>query len=186
MSNHVEKLVASCLEGDEKAWAELVQKVTPVIFSVCRRMRQSRQETLDTFGQVCYLLLKNLSSVRSPDKLLTYVATVTRREVLSTLRRGKLLDDYSSAQREEFDSLHVDGPEKLTEVAQDRVILIKAIMKLPPKQGKLIWHLFLDTDEPTYERISELVGIPVASIGATRARALAKLESLLKDTDYGL
>ena len=58
--------------------------------------------------------------------------------------------------------------------------LIKAIIELPEKEYKLIWYLFLDENEPSYDEISQKLDIPVSSIGPTRIRSLKKLKKILK------
>jgi DNA-directed RNA polymerase specialized sigma24 family protein len=40
--------------------------------------------------------------------------------------------------------------------------------------------LYFDTTTPSYDGISEQMGIPVASIGPTRARCLDKLRTMLR------
>jgi hypothetical protein len=54
-----------------------------------------------------------------------------------------------------------------------------------PCQG-LLTALFLDTSEPSYERIAKQLGIAVGSIGPMRARCFKKLEAILVTMDVDL
>lgn len=187
MTSHDEKtfirLVEACLDGDQAAWSELVEIVSPVILATCSRMRLSQEESLDVFGQVCYLLLQNLDRVRSPERLLGYVATMTRREVLAMNRqRGH----YVRLEKEDLETRSIEDPdiEQQLELEDDKAILASAMLKLPEREYRLVRALFLDPEEPSYEEISRKLGIPVASIGPTRARVLAKLQRWLKQGGF--
>ena len=174
------ELVTQCLEGDADAWSRLVEAITPVIMSVCRSMGLAREDSLDIFGQTCYLLLTNLERLKSPDKLMAYVATTTRREVLANVRRGRLFDAARESGVIEVTGNAAANPEQLAEQSEKSAILIRAIWKLPEREARLMYHLFLDPEEPSYEDISTRLKIPVASIGPTRSRCLMKLGRMLK------
>ena len=178
------RLVRRCLTGDEDAWRHLVELITPVVYTTCHAMRLGRDESLDIFGQVCFLLLKNLENLRKPEKLLSYVATTTRREILAVRRRGQLLETARHAGRISQDQNQSGRTEDAAERAANAEILFKAMFRLPEAESKLIWHLFLDEKEPTYEEISEILGRPVSSIGPTRARILRKLKRILMTMGY--
>lgn len=175
-----QKLVERCIKGDEGAWEELVEKVTPAILSVCRIMRLSSEESLDIFGQVCYLLLHHLPKLKSSDKIIGYVSTITRREILRVIRRKQLFDTIDSEIVKSISVTKFKSPDELLEDTKNLESLIKAVIELPPKEYKLIWYLFLDENELSYEEISKKLDIPVASIGPTRIRSLKKLKKILK------
>ena len=187
MASHEEqtiiRLVEACLAGDQAAWTELVELITPVILGTCSRMRLAQEESLDVFGQVCYLLLQNLDRVRSPERLLGYVATMTRREVLSLNRQRGY---YVRLETEDLETRSVEDPEidRQLELEDDRALLAAAMLRLPEKEYKLVRLLFLDPQELSYEEISRKMGIPVASIGPTRARILAKLQRWLRQKGF--
>lgn len=177
-------LIHNCLQGDESAWEELVEKISPAIFSVCRMMRLSTEESLDIFGQVSYLLLHNLSNLKSTDKLVGYVSMITRREILRVLRRKKLFDKIDPEIIKSISVTEFKTPDELLANSKKMEMLMTAILELPEKEYKLIWHLFLDESEPSYEEIAEKLQIPVASIGPTRLRSLKKLQKILKKQGY--
>ncbi len=175
-----QKLIERCINGDETAWEELVEKITPAILSVCRIMRLSADESLDIFGQVCYLLLQNLHKLKSSDKIIGYVSMITRREILRIIRRKQLFDNIDTEITKSISVTKFKKPDELLEETKNLESLIKAVVELPEKEYKLIWYLFLDENELSYEEISKKLDIPVASIGPTRIRSLKKLKKILK------
>jgi len=173
-------LVRRCLEGSEAAWQEVVEIITPIIFGVCRAKKLSDEESLDIFGQVCYLLLRNLPKLKSPERILAYVATTTRWEIYALYRRVRLHDGLKSRDIPVLRSDRQLAPDEVAEHVEQQGILLAAILRLSETESKLMWHLFFDESQPTYEEISQKLGIPVASIGPTRGRCLKKLKRMLR------
>ena len=174
------ELVRRCGVGDKQGWAELIALLQPKILLTCRQMRLSREDSLDVFGQVCYLLLRNLRAVKEPDKIVSYVITMTRREVLLRDRRDKLLGRVEK-EAAEIDPRHPpDTPDKLLDDRETSNIILIALSRLSAKEERLMYMLFLDSDEPSYEEISASLGMPVSSIGPTRLRLLKKLRRMIK------
>ncbi len=180
----IAQLVKRCRAGDEAAWSQLVRRITPVILSICKTMKLSREESFDVFGQVIYLLLVNLDKLRSPDKLLAYVGTTTRREIYSVNRREKLFEYIVDTElRLKTDSVY-PGPDKTYEQSKRRETLSRAMFKLPQRDYQLLRILFFDSRKPDYEAASDLLGMPVGSVGPTRARILAKLKRILEKEGF--
>lgn len=176
----IRKLVADCLEGNQTAWSELVEMIMPIVLSVCRSMGLSREDSVDVFGQTCFLLLENLHKLRSPEKVVSYASTTARREVLAMARRRKLFESAREAEKLDLGPSDQLTPETIFRQTEQAEVIIKALLRLPDKEAQLIWHLFLNEKEPSYEDISKALDMPVASIGPTRARALEKLNRILK------
>ena len=174
------KLVRGCIRGDKRAWAELVDIISPVIFSICRKMKLSREESFDIFGQVCYLLLRNIGKLKSSEKVISYVATITRREIYALYRKSKLFEYLDDSVLENISREGSPDPDQLLESTQRGEKLMKALVLLPERDYKLIMTLFFDKTEPSYKETSRKLGIPIASIGPTRARSLEKLLKILK------
>lgn len=177
-------LVDRCINGDADAWQELVDKIVPVIFSIAAMMRLSREEAFDIFGQVCYLLLTNLKNLRSREKVIGYVATITRREILRVNKRQKLIEKVDEETALDQIGTKSSRPDSIYEESYKLEIIIKTLARIPEKEADLIWALFLDENEPSYEEIAQKLDMPIASIGPTRMRALKKLEKLLKKYDF--
>ncbi|PYR83509.1 MAG: hypothetical protein DMG19_18935 [Acidobacteria bacterium] len=55
-----------------------------------------------------------------------------------------------------------------------------SVERLPARCRSLIEMLYLDGSFRTYQEISQLVGMPAASVGPNRARCLEKLKKILQ------
>jgi DNA-directed RNA polymerase specialized sigma24 family protein len=76
------------------------------------------------------------------------------------------------------------GPERTvldTETAKEVRALVT---ELPPRRGALI-HAMFNQDTRRYTEISRDTGIPIGSLGPTRARALRQLRRMLDQRGLG-
>jgi RNA polymerase sigma factor (sigma-70 family) len=177
--SYFNSLISACREGDEKAWHELIDLVGPVIFSLCRKSRLSRDESFDIFGRVSLQMVNSIESLKSPEKIMSFVATITRRQIYNfyqSLRIVEYFDDDAIALLP--DQSH-DGPDKIYETARRRKILLEAMKGLSERDFRLIKMLFFDPEEPSYKEIAARLKMPVASIGPVRSKVLAKLYRIL-------
>lgn len=173
-------LLNRCIAGDEKSWNELIDIITPLILSLCRKNNLSREESCDVFGQVSYKLLNNLKKLKSADKFMQYVRSMTINEIMNIYRKNKL--DQKTAEYV-YDSLYNSRPatpEEMYDYSLKIEKLMNALVKLPDREYLLLRALFLEKQETSYKEISDRLGIPVASIGPMRARGLSKLCKILK------
>ena len=173
--NSVVTLVLRARDGDERAWAALVERYAPLIWSLCRRYRLDATDTADV-GQTVWLLLVNqLGKIREPAALAGWLATTTRRECAHVLNRAQM----PHVARHEPDAENIpDGETETIEqgllAAERHAALRDAFTQLPPRDQRLIALLIEDPPVP-YAEISTKLGIPVGSIGPNRRRCLDKL-----------
>jgi DNA-directed RNA polymerase specialized sigma24 family protein len=68
----------------------------------------------------------------------------------------------------------------------ERAFAVRAgLIELGGRCQQLLTRVFGTIGEPDYKSISEELGMPIGSIGPTRARCLAKLAEILKDRGLG-
>lgn len=169
-------LVEACLAGDPRAWEELVDRYGRLVYAIPRRMGLSSADADDVFQDVFATLLRSLGSLRDRARLAAWLITTTRRECW---RRGK-----ASGRLVELDeTLHDGRPEAIDEVTRlEREQSVReAVGRLDGRCRDLLTALFFDASQPGYEVIARRLGIPVGSIGPTRARCFKKLEAHLME-----
>src|SRR6266480_2314743 len=79
-------LVARVGDGDQAAWNELIERYSPLVWSVCLRYRLDRQDIDDVGQSVWLLLVENIAKLREPSALPGWLATTTGRECIRILR----------------------------------------------------------------------------------------------------
>ena len=173
--NPVAALVIRARDGDERAWAALVERYAPLIWSLCRRYRLDTTKTADVGQNVWLLLVSHLGKIRDPAALPGWLATTTRRECQRVLSKAQV----PHAARHEPDAENIpDGQAETIErallAAERHAALREAFTHLSPRDQQLIALLIEDPPVP-YAQISTRLGIPVGSIGPNRRRCLDKL-----------
>lgn len=168
-------LVSRAGNGDEQAWDALVARYAPLIWSICRKHRLSDADA-EQVGQSVWLhLVEHLDKVRCPAALPGWLATTTQREcarVLRTTRRPQAAGSLADIENILEEQTRTAEQELLA--AERHAALREALMDLPPAGQQLIAMLTVDPPMP-YVEIGARLGIPVGSIGPTRARYLDRL-----------
>lgn len=169
----VSALVISARDGDSESWDAVVDRFLPLVHQVISRYRLSPADAADVNQTVWLRLVEHLAGLREPAALAGWLVTTARRESLRALesRARALPVDPQAATLDAVDDQ--DVAEALLRDERARV-LRAALAELPEARRELL--LLLSTDPPpSYDEISRRLGIPVGSIGPTRARALAQL-----------
>jgi RNA polymerase sigma factor (sigma-70 family) len=168
-------LVASARGGDIQAWDTLLERYTPLIWSICRKYRLGRHDADDVRQSVWLRLVDQLDKIRQPAALPGWLATTTRRECARLVRAAH----GPHAVVYELDANNI--PDKQAEAAEQELLvaerhaaLREAFTYLPAEGQRLISMLIADPPVP-YLEISARLGIPVGSIGPTRSRCLDRM-----------
>jgi RNA polymerase sigma factor (sigma-70 family) len=145
------------------------------------RVRRYRLQDADEHDviQVTWLrLAQNLDRIHTPAHLAGWLAAVASRECLRVRKHARRAVTVADLEPAVTDT----GPEQVVvdelTRAELRAAVTGALAALPPRRRELLQALFAD-DGRSYARIARDVGIPVGSIGPTRARVLAQLRRQL-------
>jgi RNA polymerase sigma factor (sigma-70 family) len=176
-------LLAACSRGEQAAWNALVDRYAALIYSVPLKYGLSEQDAADVFQSVCVTLLERLGSIREPRGLPGWIITTTSRQSWAMLRQRQREVTRPDAPDDE----PVD-PQPLPEdevLALERQHLLRtALSQLPAHCRRLIDGLFSEADPASYQALARELGIPVNSLGPTRARCLARLRQALETLGY--
>ena len=170
----VSALLAAAAAGDQASWNRLVDRFFPLVLSIVRRYRLQGADAEDVSQTVWLRLVEKLGDIREPQALAGWIATTTRHECLHVIRRRRgvsLVDPTDHALPDD-----PDGPTVETRLleAERHEALLAGLAELPDRQRSLLL-LLLEDPPPSYEEVSARLGVPIGSIGPTRARALARL-----------
>ncbi len=166
-------LVQACLDGDELAWKELVEKYGRLVYSIPRRYGLSAADADDVFQNVFTIVLRSLHTLRNQTCISAWLITITHRE---TRRLAK-----SAPMNAELDEMIADDSTPAADQVQRSELqhaVRKALAEMDSPCQELLSSLLLD-DAPSYQELAQRLGMAVGSIGPTRARCFKKLEAIL-------
>ena len=173
-ASEVSRLVRASASGSETAWNELVRRYSPLVMAVTRTYQLTADDAKDVSQTVWLRLVENLANLREPDALPGWLATTTQRECIRQLRQGR---------RVLPDDPHTDGALQLCETEDPDTDILRAelhqamrdgLAALPARDQALLKLRAADPPK-SYEEISQIMGMPIGSIGPTLRRSLDRL-----------
>ncbi|WP_328470608.1 sigma-70 family RNA polymerase sigma factor [Actinoplanes sp. NBC_00393] len=176
----VTALVAAAGEGDAGAWKALVERYAPLVGSVIVRHRLYGADAEDVAQTVWLRLVEHLRDLREPRALPMWLITISRNECVRVLKAGKRLRPVDPTL--DGETLHVGEaaePDQALLDGERHQRLLAAFAELSDRHRELLLLLTADPPIP-YTEISRRLGVPVGSIGPTRARALRRLRECLE------
>ena len=166
-------LVEAAAAGEHQAWQELIDRYAVLIRSVCRSHRLGEADGEDVAQLTWLRAVEHIGRLRDPERFGAWLATTARRECLRVLQGRKRVVPTCDEVRNPLFAAHVDE-EEIAVAAERRAAVREALTALPTKQRTLL-RLLHSEREPSYDTISEQLGMPIGSIGPTRGRALERL-----------
>jgi RNA polymerase sigma factor (sigma-70 family) len=169
-------LVRACLDGDETAWHELVERYGRLVYSVPRRYGMAAADADDVFQGVFVILSRQLGALRDQTRLSSWLITTAHRECWRLRRAAR-------DQQHLDEAVVADGAPPVDDLirAEREQGVRDALARVDERCRDLLTALFLDPSEPNYAAIGARLGMPVGSIGPTRARCFRKLEAILRE-----
>jgi RNA polymerase sigma factor (sigma-70 family) len=172
-SDSLAVLVSRAQKGDQDAWNSIVERFLPLVGAIARRHRLAPTDG-DDVGQTVWLrLVEHLGDLREPAALPGWIRTTARNECLRLLAargRTRVVDPQAGG----LDIVADDLTDAELLADERRQALRDALAELPEGRRELLLLLLIDPPL-AYEEISRRLGIPIGSIGPTRARAFAQL-----------
>jgi len=170
------QLLRRVVDGDERAWEELVDQFAGLVWSVARSYRLAAASTDDVVQTVWLRLAEHCGRIREPDRLASWLATTTRNEALRVIKgHTRVMPSDTIADTAEPTAPSIE--EHITDDVTMRAVL-GAFAQLDDDDQQLL-RLLCAVPPLEYQTIAELLGRPIGSIGPTRARCLQRLRRLL-------
>jgi RNA polymerase sigma factor (sigma-70 family) len=166
-------LVKEAAAGNETAWNELVARYSAMVASIARGYRLSVPDAEDLCQTVWLRLVEGIGTIRDPERLGGWLASVTRHEALRLSRRAVRETPVADTGLDDAPSVERDADDRILALELTGAVW-EAIDRLPARTQEVMRHLVADP-VPGYDEVAASVGIPVNSVGPTRHRALRAL-----------
>jgi RNA polymerase sigma factor (sigma-70 family) len=175
----VTRMMRRAADGDPSAWEGLVDKYGRLIWSITRNYKLVETDAADVFQITWMKLLEHVNRIDHPDRVGSWLATTARNECLRCLTaRKRLVVADEDVILDHLAEYGADVDEGL--LAQERAEGVRAAMELLPWRWRRLMELLMSDPPVSYAEISDELGLPIGSIGPTRARCLARLRTLLE------
>lgn len=177
----VARLVEAARQGDAAAWRALVDGHTGLVWSIVRGYRFDDDTARDVYQTVWLRLAEHLDRIREPGRLAGWLGQTTRNECVGVIRQRSRIVLTDEPEQVRFGAEPGElaawaEPGSRLERDETRAAVASAFDRLGERCQELL-RLLVRDPPVSYEVISETLGIPVGSIGPTRARCLQTLRS---------
>lgn len=168
----VAALVRAAATGDQQAWSALVDRFSKLVWAIARNHRLGADDASEVSQTTWLRLAEHIDRLQDPSKVGGWLATTARHESLRVLRAaGRQIPMGDEVPEPASPAAGLD--EELLRNERDSM-LWSAFSRLPARDQALL-RLLVSDPMPSYEEIGAAMGMPVGSVGPTRARCLERL-----------
>jgi RNA polymerase sigma factor (sigma-70 family) len=168
--------------GDEAALDRLVHRLTPVLWHVVRAYRLDTATAEDVVQTTWFTLVRNAASVDDPRAVGRWLTVTARREAWRCSRASGREDRLPEEDLDRHESAAESPEGAAVREARDGA-LWAAVKQLSERCQRLV-RLVAFVERPSYAEVSAQLGMPVGSIGPTRARCLIRLRELMVEAGW--
>jgi RNA polymerase sigma-70 factor (ECF subfamily) len=175
-------LVQRSRDGDQAAFAQLVDEQQGAVFGTVLRLVRDRDLAAEVTNRVFYKAYKNLASFDTTRPLRPWLVQIAAREALNELRQVRRAAEHTLTGTEAEAHLErvAAGPDPAATVAEQeqRGAIRAAVDRLPEAQRvAVVLRYFSDL---SYAEIAEVTGQTVSNVGVTLLRARERLRGDLE------
>ena len=165
------QLVARCRAGDDDAWRELVERFSRYVYAIAvQAYRLPSSDAEDVFQEVFARAYENLSKLRDDSAIRPWLAQLTRRLCLDTIR--------ASARTQPEESVDPHGVDDTIARLDEALVVHEALATLPENCREILDRFF--ARDESYRHIGEALDLPAGTIASRISRCLLKLRGELE------
>jgi RNA polymerase sigma-70 factor (ECF subfamily) len=169
------ELVALCREGDEAAWAELVERFSRYVYAIAvQGFRLSEADAEDVFQEVFARTYERLDRLRDDAAVRPWLAQLTRNLCVDRLR--------DRARVEPTENIETGADETLSEL--DLALDVREALEALGDPCSDLLDRFFCQDE-SYRTIGERLELPSGTIASRISRCLVKMRVQLEGRNDG-
>lgn len=183
------ELVQTALQGDEKAFARLLNRYKDAIYFMLLKMVNNRSDaedlTLEAFGKA----FKNLHQYSPTYAFSTWLFKIASNNCIDFLRKKKgiQVSIENKEENENSDPIRLKSKEPDPEerlIRQQKAILLRNVVrKLKPRYQTLVELRYFR--EFSYEEIAKELDLPLGTVKAQLFRAREMLFKMIESTEIG-
>ncbi|HAF29865.1 MAG TPA: RNA polymerase subunit sigma-24 [Bacteroidales bacterium] len=186
-AKHDYKLVNLAIAGDEKAYAELLDRYKDAIYYMLLKMVNNKSDaedlTIEAFGKA----FKNIAQYTPNYAFSTWLFKIATNNCIDFIRKKKAnlvsLDQNSDDQDNYGAPLQADTPDPEEDmIKSQRMALTRSVVeKLKPRYKTLVELRYFK--EYSYEEIANELNLPIGTVKAQLFRARELLYNILKSSN---
>jgi RNA polymerase sigma factor (sigma-70 family) len=166
------ELVARCRAGEDDCWRELVERYSRYVYAISvQAFRLPEPDADDVFQEVFARAYEHLGKLRDDAALRPWLAQLTRRLCIDTLRSG-------SREQPSGDDVDPDAVDDTIAQLDEALSVHEAMRTLPDHCAEILDRFF--TRDESYRTIGEALELPSGTVASRISRCLTRLRGELE------
>ncbi len=181
------ELVQQAVEGDQKAYAELMERYRDAIYFMLLKMVNNAADaedlTIEAFGKA----FKNIRQYTANFAFSTWLFKIASNNAIDFMRKKKLSNVSIDDTLRDVESVPINirseqpTPEESL-ISEQKIMMLRSVVaKLKPRYRRLVELRYFY--EYSYEEISEEMDLPIGTVKAQLFRARELLQNILKNNN---
>ncbi|HEU5268147.1 MAG TPA: sigma-70 family RNA polymerase sigma factor [Jatrophihabitans sp.] len=183
-SDEIADQVRRARDGDAQAWETIVGEFTNLVWATVRGFRLSDAQAADAVQATWLRLVEHVDAVREPARIAGWLSTTCQRVCLEIVRgagRETPVDPQDEARMASVADPSVAHEPEWAAVHREDMRLVQEALAHLDERDRTLLRLLASSQRPSYQQIAARLGMPIGSIGPTRARALNRLRAALAE-----
>ena len=165
-------LVVRCRAGDDDCWRELVTRYSRYVYAISvQAFRLPESDADDVFQEVFARAYEHLDKLRDDSALRPWLAQLTRRLCIDTLRSG-------SREQPTGEDADLEGVDDAIERFDEALSISEAMRTLPDHCAEILDRFF--AQDESYRMIGEALELPAGTVASRISRCLTRLRGELE------
>jgi len=183
------ELVKRAIDGDQKAYAELMERYRDAIYYMLIKMVNNASDAEDLTIVAFSKAFTNIRQYTTNFAFSTWLFKIASNNAIDFMRKKKLTNLTIGESMNDTDSTplmnlrsEMPTPEERM-ISEQRITMLRSLVaKLKPRYRKLVELRYFK--EYTYEEISDEMDLPIGTVKAQLFRARELLQNLVKESDF--
>lgn len=178
-SNTDPYLIEKTLQGDSKAYGQLVQKYQAFVYTIVLRIVKVKEEAEEVAQDTFIKAYESLSSYRGDSKFSSWLYSIAYRKALDAIRKSKknrnleLIEEIT-----ENETSTIENALSYIEEKERKEVIQKCIMELSEIESAIITFFYFE--ELSIKEIAKITNLSEDNVKVKLFRSRKKLFSLLK------
>ena len=180
MTTNDQIIINQIIQGDTKAFSELVNRYKDLVYTLALRMLKNREEAEEVSQDTFIKVYKSLQKFKGDSKFSTWIYKVAYNSCLDRIKKNKkYLNDVEINEFTEHQVKTVDNAfEALVEEERNR--MIQECLNLLPSDDSFLLTLYY-FEEQSLDEIANIVGLSANNVKVKLFRSRKKLTTILRD-----
>lgn len=167
--NDETQLVDRCLNGDRKAFKELIEKYQKKVFTIIVRMVRNRETALELSQEVFIKVYKKIGSLKQKNRVSSWIMQIAHHKTLDYIKKRRLesiATDFADQATENKLARYIETPDYMSpEQVIDKLSPTKIdelLMELDLKYRTILILRFVQGY--TFKEIAQIQNLPLSTI----------------------